>query len=465
MMDDVIYASVKAIAQAIGKGDVTSEAVVRAHLDRIKAVNGQLNAVVLLTADNALEQARQADQARAKGSNLGRLLGVPMTIKDSVDTAGVVTTGGTQGRVDFVPENDAPVVARLRAEGAILLGKTNTSELTLNFETQNSIFGRTNNPYDLSRSSGGSSGGGASIVAVGGSPFDIGSDYGGSIRLPAHACGIAGLKPTTGRVPRTGTIIPPFNGVTEAFQQVGPMARYIEDLYLLLDIITGPDTIDPAIVPVVLGNPADVNVRQLRIAYHLNNGIQVPTDYTVDVVKQAIDVLKDVGAEVIEVIPPNIADTWEIFQNLHIGAGEPNVWDLLMAYGTDPKRSDLHWHFERENFIPLTAAAYSRAVARWQRFRSEMMGFMQSYDVIVSPVNARDAIPHGTIDSYYRGFAYTMTHNLTGMPGVSVRCGTSPEGLPVGVQVVSRHWREDVALAVAQHLESVLGGWQRSELV
>src|SRR5262245_57980307 len=232
----LIYASATALAQAIRSKKVSSEEVVNAYLQRIEAVNPQLNAVVQLTADTALKQAREADAALARGDSKGPLHGVPMTIKDSFDTAGVISTGGTKGRALFLPSQDAAAVARLRQAGAILMGKTNTPELTLSFETDNLIYGRTNNPYDLSRTPGGSSGGAAAIIAAGGSPLDLGSDLGGSIRLPSHFCGIAGIKPTSGRVPRTGHI-PSFDiGPLEAWMQVGPMARFVEDLILTLPI-------------------------------------------------------------------------------------------------------------------------------------------------------------------------------------------------------------------------------------
>ena len=201
LAEPIYYSSVRALAQAIRNREVSSEEVVQACLDRIDRVNGALNAVVQIQHEAAVARAREADAALARGENWGALHGVPMTIKDSLDTAGVISTGGTKGREAFVPDRDATVVSRVRGAGAILLGKTNTPEFTLSFETSNLVYGLTNNPFDLERSPGGSSGGAAAIIAAGGSPFDIGSDYGGSIRLPSHFCGIAGIKPSAGRVP------------------------------------------------------------------------------------------------------------------------------------------------------------------------------------------------------------------------------------------------------------------------
>ena len=241
-MDDLLSGPVTGLAEAIRTRQISAIEVVAGYLRRIEAVNLQLNAVVALAAESGLAQAQAVDTALARGDHIGPLHGIPMTIKDSLNTAGVVSTWGTPGRRGVVPTEDATVVARLKKAGAILLGKTNTPELTLSFETDNPIHGRTNNPYDLERAPGGSSGGGAALIAVGGIPFDIGSDTGGSIRIPAHCCGITGLKPTTGRVPRTGHAISPV-GWLNSLTQIGPLARYVDDLALLLPILVGPDGI------------------------------------------------------------------------------------------------------------------------------------------------------------------------------------------------------------------------------
>src|SRR5690606_27612481 len=285
------YSSAGALAAAIRRGELTCEAVVTSCLARIREVNAALNAVVQLAADSATARAREADAALARGESWGPLHGVPMTIKDSLDTAGVISTGGTLGRRDFVPENDATVVARLRDAGAILLGKTNTPELTLSFETDNLIYGRTSNPYDLTRSPGGSSGGAAAIIAAGGTPFDIGSDYAGSIRLPAHFCGIAGIKPSAGRVPRTGPIFP-FGGVQDSYQQVGPMARYVDDLILLLPLIMGPDFVDPGVVPQPYGDPRSLELSTLRVSFHTDNGVMTPDPAVREAVEAAARALE-----------------------------------------------------------------------------------------------------------------------------------------------------------------------------
>lgn len=461
MDHEIIYASASALAQSIRSRSLSSEEVVAAYLRRIAIINPQLNAVVQLTADTALAQARAADTALARGAMIGPLHGVPMTIKDNLDTAGVISTGGTTGRAAYVPAQDATVVARLHAAGAILLGKTNTPELTLAFETDNLIHGRTSNPYDLRCTSGGSSGGAAAIIAAGGSPFDIGSDTGGSIRLPAHFCGITGLKPSSGRVPRTGHILPPA-GALDALTTLGPMARFVEDLSLIFPIIAGADWYDATIAPVPLGDPSAITLKQLRVAVHTDNGIMTPTAETVAIVRAAADALANAGISIVETRPPGIEQTSEIVSGL-FNADSATPQMLLEQYGTTEIHPWLQPAPGAADRPPVLAAEMADRLFRWGIFRNQMLAFMESYDVILCPVCAFPAIPHGTGDDpdHRNGFSYTETYNLTGWPAVAVRCGTSAAGLPIGVQVVARPWREDVALAVAAYLERVFGGWQQ----
>ncbi len=458
-MSDLIYASVVQLASAIKAKTVSSVELVQAYLDRIEAVNLRLNAVVQLCADAALEQARRADEALARGESHGLLHGIPMTIKDSLDTAGVISTGGTLGRKDFVPTRDATVVARLKREGAILLGKTNTPELTLSFETNNLVYGRTSNPYDLTRSSGGSSGGAAAIVASGGAPFDIGSDYGGSIRLPAHFCGIAGIKPTSGRVPRTGHIIPYAAGAADAYQTLGPLARAVEDLTLLLAIIAGPDWQDPTIVPMPPANPDDVDLSTLRIAFYTDNGTVTPTPEIMQTVKDVAQSLKRSVASVEENRPARLEETADLWTSLHMADGAQGVRDILEKAGTTQTSRRMG-----NPDAAVTGREFGRLLREMDVFRSQMLDFMANYDVMICPTNANVALKHGDFAEHDSDFTYTETYNLTGWPAAVVRAGTSPEGLPIGVQIVANPWREDVALRVAQAVEAAFGGWQKPPL-
>jgi amidase len=384
-----------------------------------------------------------------------------MTIKDSFDTAGVVSTWGTPGRVNTVPDRDATVVARLKAAGAILLGKTNTPEFTLSFETNNPIYGRTNNPYDFSRTSGGSSGGAAAIVAAGGSPFDIGTDTGGSIRLPSHFCGIAGIRPTSGRVPRTGHAIPP-GGLVDLLTQVGPMARFVEDLALILPVIAGPDGQDPAIAPVPLGEPEAVQLSGRRAVFYTDNGILTPTPAIEEAVRAAARALEVDGLIFEERRPPGIEASLDLIGGLMRG-WDGGAWARLILgrAGTVESDSTLDRFL---NAPALSPAALIQLIERWDQFRARLLAFFNEYELILSPVNAYPALPHGEVMAKYAGCSYTITYNLTGWPGVVVRVGTSPEGLPLGVQLVARPWREDVALAAARRLEEYFGGWQPPEV-
>src|SRR6201747_1281132 len=272
----IITMSASELARAIQSKKMSSKTVVEAHLERIAKVNPKLNAVVQLTADSARKEAEEADAALARGEIKGPLHGVPMTIKDTLETAGVICTGGTKGRANYVPKADATAVARLRAAGAIFLGKTNVPELAGAIETDNLVYGRTNNPYDLSRTPGGSSGGESAIVAAGGSPLGLGTDAGGSIRVPAHFCGLAAIKPTSGRVPRTGQFPLPL-GARNAVFHVSLLARKVEDLALALPIISGPDYRDHSIVGMPLGNPGNVKLQDLKVAFFDDDGVATPT--------------------------------------------------------------------------------------------------------------------------------------------------------------------------------------------
>ncbi|WP_051305549.1 amidase [Desulfogranum mediterraneum] len=451
MIDPENQQSLSSLASAIQTNQVSSREVVESYLRQIRRVNPKLNAVVRLSAESALAQATRADQALTKGTLLGPLHGIPMTIKDSFDTAGIVSTGGTLGRSDFIPTRDATVVSRLRAAGAILLGKTNTSEFTLSYDADNLLYGRTSNPYDLQRSSGGSSGGAAAIVAAGGSPFDIGSDYGGSLRYPAHCCGVCTIKPTSGRVPRTGHILP-FGGMLDSFQQVGPIARRVEDLQLLLPLICGPDNIDPSIVPMPLAEPGSIELGSLRVSYHTDNGILPASPETREVVRRAAAILEQERLVVEEARPAGLEQSYELGLGLWSADGGAMIERLLTEHGTE--EHTIPWLGLAK---PLDAGQLDALLVRWYQYRSSMLSIFQDYDLILCPVNAHPALAHGAIGADLRAFSYTSAYNLTGWPAVVLRGGTSATGLPIGLQIVAAPWREDLALALAAFLEQALG--------
>lgn len=446
--DDPRSLSLVDLAAAIRGGRVTSEAAVGAYLDRIDAVNPQLNAVVQLRRDAAMEEARAAD--RVPRDKRGLLHGVPVTIKDSLDTAGIVSTGGTKGRQSYVPERDATAVARLRAAGAIVLGKTNTPDLTMSFETDNLVYGRTNNPFDLARTPGGSSGGAAAIVAAGGSPLDIGSDTGGSIRVPSHFCGIAGIKPTSGRVSRAGHIID-FRGPAQSLTHIGPLARRVDDLAFALSIIAGPDDIDPHVAAAPLGDHTKVPVRSLRVATFTSLGSIEPTTETASAVERALKVLEKAGCKHTALQVPGADEIYAVYTGLMWGDGGAGLQRILSRWGTT--ESPL---FDRiRNATTLSSADYSAQYERLDAWRSSLLRLFSDYDVLICPVNGGPAPLHGTFSR--PAAAYTQLFDLTGWPSTVIRAGTSPEGLPLGVQCVAHPWREDLSLAVARHLEMAFG--------
>ena len=352
---------------------------------------------------------------------------------------------------------------RRRRAGGILLGKTNTPELTFAGETDNLVYGRTNNPFDLSRAPGGSSGGAGAIVCCGGAAFDIGSDTGGSVRGPAHYCGITGIKPNSGRVPRTGHIVPHGLGALDSLTQNGPMARYVEDLALIMPIISGPDWSDPFIMPVPLGDPADVDINGLRVCFYTDNGVRTPTAEIMATVRGAAAALDDVCASVEEDLPRAIPENPGISDMLRQGDGQAGAHRMLAKYGTTETHEWMTRQLQKSSESILPVGEYTAVLEQVDAYRSAMLGFMQNYDVIICPVSSFAALPHGEsmMDKNRAGMNYTATYNITGWPSTVVRGGTSPDGLPIGVQVVARPWREDVSLAVAQYLEGALGGWQK----
>ena len=456
-MTDVLALSGIEQARLIRNGEVSSAELVDAHLKRIEQINPSLNAVVEVLAD---------EKQRPRGAALGPLAGVPFSIKDSIEVAGTVCTAGTLGLKSAPPSTrDATLVARLRAAGAIPIARTNLPDLLFAFESDNLIYGRTNNPYDLSRTCGGSSGGEAALIAACGSPFGLGSDAAGSVRLPAHFCGIASIKPTSGRLPRTGHV-PPAGGWIESLWQIGPMARRVEDLCALMPILARPDGLDRTVIGMPNGNPADVRVGELRIAFFTDNGI-VPADpETVTVVQQAAAALANEVRTMVGRRPPGIEESYEHEMRL-IG---PDGGDGLRAYLESIGSTRTHrlldgWLAKLEPYR-TTVAGFAQYWADLDQFRARMLAFLKDYDAILSPVCAHAALPHGTSidEGTFQGFSYTMTYNLTGWPAAVVRCGQTEAGLPIGVQIAAHPWREDIALRLADRLEALCGGWLPSPL-
>ena len=453
-MDNLLEQPVRKLAEAVRTGQLTSKQLTRTYLDRIEAVNPSLNAVIHLEADQAMKHAERADIALKGGETPGRLFGVPMTIKDSLDTADMVTTWGTTGRENFRPGDDATCVSRLRNEGAILMGKTNTPEFTLAFKTDNALFGPTRNPYDLIRTPGGSSGGAAAIIAAQASPFDVGTDTGGSIRLPSHFCGIAGIKPTTGRIPCTGNALP-VTGLLAPLSQPGPMARHVDDLIYLLEIMKGPDFNDPFSRPMPWFNPYEVDVSRLRIGYHTDNGISKPDDAIIGAIRSVVALLADGGLKVSEARPTGIEMTNFVFGALWTADNGEMVDELLEDCRTTVL-SDRLAASVASRPPEISAREFAQAVSLWHNYQSSMLSFFHDFDVLLSPVNARTAIPLDQTE-HFPDYTYTAAYNMTGWPAAVIRMGTDPAGLPIGLQIIAAPAREDLCLALALWLESRLG--------
>jgi amidase len=458
------------MAAGVREKKFSSEELVAAHIAQIEATSPAINAVVAMRADEALDEARAADAALAKGEGqgdgFGPLHGLPFTAKDAFLTAGLVTTGGTMGQKDFVPDEDATAVARYRAAGAILLGKTNVPELSLALDTGNDVYGSTGNPYNPDYTPGGSSGGAAANVAAMGSPFEVGSDTGGSIRAPAGFCGIAGLKTTVGRVPMTGHW-PPLAGPLSPISSVGPLARTVDDLTLLLGIMAGPDGRDPHAVPAPLGDPGAVSLKGMKIAVHTDNGIMAATPSVADAVQGAAKILAGEGAIVEEARPEGIEDTLMLFMAFLFGDGGAGLKRTLQEMGTtEPSGIIRTTQALAEAQGGASAADYMAGVVNWDLWRSRMLGIFDKFDAILCPVNAHAVMLRGgpVAAENIPAFTHTMTYNLTGWPGAVVRAGTSDEGMPVAVQLVAPPWREDVALALAKVIEDATGGWQAPEI-
>ena len=461
-MNEILRYSATRQASLVRQRQVSSRELVAAHLERISNVDPKLHATVEVLAERALAEANSADVALTRGEAVGALHGVPFSIKDSIELAGTVCTAGTLGRSGAAASTeDAALVARLRRAGGIPIAKTNLPDLLFAFESDNLLFGRTNNPYDLSRTSGGSSGGEAALIAACGSPLGLGSDAAGSVRLPAAFCGIAGIKPTSGRLPRTGHF-PPAGGWIESLWQIGPMARRVEDLVTAMPLLAGPDEYDPTAIGMPVRDPAAVRLRDLRAAFYTDNGFAAAQPEVAEVVRAAAQSLAAETACMDEARPACLAAAYDLEMKL-IG---PDGGDSLRRYLADLGSTRLHplltgWLDKLEPYR-TDLAGLQGYWAEWDGYRAEMFAFLRRYDAILCPAYTQPALPHGAsiLDENFRGFSHTMAYNVAGWPAAVAPCGESAEGLPIAVQVVAAPWREDIVLAVAAALEQSFGGWK-----
>jgi amidase len=445
----------------LARGELTARELAEHYLGRIAEVDERLHAVVAIDPDAVLERADEADLARRAGDRRP-LLGLPMTIKDSIDVAGLPCTGGSFARAGYVPAHDATVVRRLRDAGAIVLAKTNVPEYSSAYETDNALHGRTNHPEDPARTPGGSSGGEAALAAAQATPLGIGTDGGGSLRVPAHYCGVLGLRPTVGRVPDTGTWPRTRAGGYMDLFCVGPMARFTEDVGLVLPVISGPDWQDPYAVPAPLGDPAAVSLNGLRVGVFADDPRLSVTCGTLAALARSARALSEAGAVLEEVSAPWEEDPTELFFACVAADGGAQVRaDIADACGRHhPLMSGL---LDAVSAHRPTAAEWFAVQARVFALRAAVRALANEVDILLCPVVAGPAPRHGQPpgdlppERYgeFRAFDYVHLMALGGLPAASVPAGRD-DGLPVGVQVAAAPYREDLVLAAAAALEAAL---------
>ncbi len=502
----------KKLALMIRNQELTSAEVTEAFIRRIQEVDPSLNAVVVPLFDEARAQAAAADEAMARGEVLGPLHGVPVTIKEQYNVKGTPTTLGIPNLADNVYDWEGFLVSRLRAAGAVFLGKTNVPQLLIAYESDNPIYGRTNNPWDLARSPGGSSGGEAAIVAARGSPLGLGGDYGGSIRVPAHFSGIAGLKPTTGRLALSDVPTGIYGAGQEAVLfQAGPMARRVEDLVMAMEVMVEEvESDNPVLVPPVpWRRPEDVELEGLRVGMYIDDGFFTPSPALRRAVTEVAEALGRRGVSVVPFTPIAVDEGMKLYmsiisadggvgmkkalngdkaipivQGLLQGSSVPRRLRSLVA-GMMARRGKKGLAFLVRNMGLRTTEEFWELVKKRGDYRRDFQMAMDKdrIDAIIAPPLGLVAIPHGTSGDTVMAASYAMLYNLLGLPAGVVpvtrvregeesdrRPSTDPwdvaaaraeegtAGLPVGVQVIGRYWREDLVLALMKAIEEDFEG-------
>lgn len=463
------FPTVAEVTASIRSKKISPVEIVDAHLRRISSYQPKLNAFVHLDEAGARAQARAAEAAVLQNQPLGPLHGVPLTIKSCIDVSGWPCPAGSLLRKDYAPSADAPLVTRLKAAGAILLGNTNTPELLMAYETNNLLTGKTSNPWNPEYSSGGSSGGEAAAIAAGCSMGGVGSDGGGSIRVPAHFCGICGLKPTPGRIPATGHF-PSGAGAFGWIGVVGPMARTVADVCALFEVMAGPDAADAHSAPVPLRSYTEKDLRSTRIGILQSSALGNATPETRAAVDRAAKLLTDRGFSIepfeLHGLDRALELWWFFFGhviahllNTSLAGHETQLTPMLREYlsiATSPH--------------PPSLDQFLQACAERDLLREKILRQMETVPILLSPVSSATAFRHGE-GNYEPGTGYLDTMrfsqwlNVTGFPGASVPLTLSNEGLPIGVQIIGRPFEEELVLAVAEALEHSRGPWQPPPLL
>lgn len=465
MSSDLYSLPARKLVQLIKEKKISCVELIQTYLARIQQVNPTLNALVQLTEPEvALKKARLADEKLAKNQVLGPLHGLPITIKDCCKVIDFIISKGSQG-YHFHPKEDATAVARLKAAGGIILGISNVPELNIAYETDNDRYGKTLNPYDLNRTPGGSSGGEAAIIAAGGSVLGLGTDGAGSIRQPAHNTGIVGFKPTRGLIPDTGNLPSDGRGLSRSLTTYGPMARFVDDIALSLPLLAGPDDADPDAMPITLSQ-TDLKFSSLRLAFYTDNGIAKPDTATSQTIHQVITCLQSEVQQIELDCPPHLIELYSLITETFLLGGDKGLGLKNLLH---------HLNINKPSYLVKEFLAIARGcefsitelhqrLRRIDQLRISLEKFFLPYDAIICPVAATPAklLGHSFIEGH--DFSYLNIYNLTGWPVLTVRCGASPEGLPIGIQIITKPWHDNIALMIGQKLETLLGGWQKPPL-
>lgn len=446
------------LARGIRSGTVSSEEATRSTLDRIAAVNPTLNAIVEVTADEALATARTADAQRRSGHALGPLHGVPVTVKVNIDQKGRATTNGVEAFRDVIATEDSPPVANLRRAGAVIVGRTNTPAFSHRWFTDNALHGATRNPWNQALTPGGSSGGAASAVAAGMGAIGHGNDFGGSIRYPAYACGVAGLRPTPGRVPAYNPSGKTERPITAQMMSVqGPLARTVADVRLGLLAMAAPDPRDPNWVPVPLQGPAPPRPVQVAL-------VPDPFGDTAPEVSEAIRAagraLADAGYAVTETPPPRLGEAADLWHRLVVGEERRGMVDLVRQFGDKTAKRNMDGHLR---YAPeIDAGGILDGFGTRLAMMREWSLFLDRFPIVVTPVSHvlpfRDGLDleedEATIAAMMDAQRSLLAMPVLGLPCVSVPTGLAVNNTPVGVQVVAGRFREDLCLGAAEIIEA-----------
>jgi len=466
-MTDLTFLPAVEMARQIREKKISPVDLADAHLAKIERLNPKLNAFVHVDANRMRREAHTAQQAVTNNQRLGPLHGVPISIKSSIDVAGFKTESGTRLRAGRIASLDAPSVARLRAAGAIVFGVTNAPELLMAWETDNLLYNRTNSPWDLERTPGGSSGGEAAAIASGMSAAGVGSDGGGSIRVPAHFSGICGLKPTPGRIPATGHF-PESGGPFALVGVVGPMGRTARDLKTLFEVMQGPDDGDTCAAPVPLRWPTLDEIKRLRIGYFEDDGRTPVTPEIRAALRSAADALSRAGFQVEPFRPQGLEEARVVWKKFFVKMG--GMLLNPMFEGEEQKQSPILKQFLgwSDAEPSLSGPAVLDAWIARDVLRAKFRAQMQQFPILLCPPAAIPAFRHGertwSIEGkkvhYLDAWSYTEWFNLLGNPAAVIPVSHSTEGLPIGVQIVGCPWEEEHVLSVAAALEREMNAWR-----